>query len=262
MDIEHRGDVLRAIGQGFQYTAYATANRVLKVPLTTEQVCKKYAATWGFNPDPEHVSKGREIGLAVVRATRERLDSGQLPRWLLADAEISADDWISQSRVIPLSSAFKGTDTRGCIALIESYAATAKELVRWSTFETGYALLDNFGIDAKGRVVALDFGELTFDRSVALASVTDQLWARDRGGCKVFEGEVLAEYLSIMERMFTKEMMFFSFIPRPLTHNSIYNFLTVFFFKKRIDSGNPSKLSIIDLVRLYSFCLESRILPS
>ena len=33
----------------------------------------------------------------------------------------------------------------------------------------------------------------------------------------------------------------------------------VFFFRKRIDSGNPSRLSTRDLVRLYSFCFESSL---
>ena len=30
-----------------------------------------------------------------------------------------------------------------------------------------------------------------------------------------------------------------------------------FFFRKRIDSGNPSRLSTKDFIRLYSFCFES-----
>jgi hypothetical protein len=207
MEIQHRAETWRAIGQGFQYTAYATESDVLKVPLTTDQVCRKFEDSWGIKPDREQVAKDREIGQLVVLATREKLNSGLLPRSLLAEAEIDSNGWILQRRVIPIRNAFEVADATDRHKLIENYAVTAKALVYWGAFETGYAILDNFGINAARQVVVLDFGELTFDNSVAMASVRARLWAHDRGGCKVFEGETLIRYLSIMDGTFDERMI-------------------------------------------------------
>ena len=43
-----------------------------------------------------------------------------------------------------------------------------KTLIKHGAYETGFALLDNFGLNSRGETVLLDFGELSFVKSVAV----------------------------------------------------------------------------------------------
>jgi hypothetical protein len=43
-----------------------------------------------------------------------------------------------------------------------------KTLIKHGAYETGFALLDNFGLNSRGETVLLDFGELSFVKAVAV----------------------------------------------------------------------------------------------
>lgn len=91
---------MECIVQGFQYTAYGDQCLVYKVSLSVDQVCYKFRATWGGgSPARERVTHDREAGLAVVRETRAGLESRQLPRALIVDANIDEQLNYEQSRV-------------------------------------------------------------------------------------------------------------------------------------------------------------------
>jgi aminoglycoside/choline kinase family phosphotransferase len=91
--------------------------------------------------------------------------------------------------------------------LVDRYVECVKTLIKHGAYETGFALLDNFGLNSSGQTVLLDFGELTFVKEVALDSAHKQPWATDRGGVKVLEGEVLDYYLSRMNVEITPEFV-------------------------------------------------------
>jgi hypothetical protein len=48
------------------------------------------------------------------------------------------------------------------------YSKLYKTLIKHGAYETGFALLDNFGLNSRGETVLLDFGELSFVKSVAV----------------------------------------------------------------------------------------------
>jgi hypothetical protein len=207
--IEHDGRVMKCIGQGFQYTAYGDDAFVYKIPLSVEQVCDKFRATWGAGAEVnrEQVSRDREAGLAVVRATGDRITSGELPSRLIADASIDSELRYEQSRVLPLRDVFAQSNEDEQKRTIDRYIECAQTLVRHGAYETGFALLDNFGMNSSREIVLLDFGELSFQKEVALESVGKQPWAKDRGGVKVLSGEVLDHYLIRMGTELTPEFV-------------------------------------------------------
>ena len=207
-EITYQGRHMESLGQGFQYTAYGDKTLVYKVSLSVDQVCDKFRATWGGgSPDRERVAHDREAGLAVVRETRDRLESGQLPKALIADANIDEQLNYEQSRVTPLRKVFGQSSLEEQKHLVDRYVECVKTLIKHGTYETGFALLDNFGLNSRGQTVLLDFGELSFVKEVALDSASKQPWANDRGGVKVLEGEVLDYYLSRMRAEITPEFV-------------------------------------------------------
>lgn len=142
-----------------------------------------------------------------MRETRARLESEQLPRALIADANIDEQLNYEQSLVTPLRDVFGQSGLEEKKQLVDRYVECVKILIKHGAYETGFALLDNFGLNSRGEAVLLDFGELSFVKAVAVDSASKQPWANDRGGVKVLEGEVLDYYLSRMRAEITPEFV-------------------------------------------------------
>ncbi len=205
-ELNYEGRDWTAIGQGYQYTAYGTSDEVLKIPLTAEQVHAKFRI-YDAGMTLEQAEEISSNGFIVIRLMKEKLDEQKLPKNIFANPLINSDLSVMQDKVLPLREAFNCADELEKQKLIMQYAQMASDLFQYGAYETGFGLLDNFGLDAKGKIVLLDFGELTFDRNEALSSIRDRKWMDDRGGCKFFDGELLAYYERVMEVFFNERVL-------------------------------------------------------
>ena len=202
--IDYQGKELFAIGQGFQYTVYADDNSVRKIPLTFEQVLERFA-NLGHVPEASQLRKEQEGAMETIRRVGRALTNGELPNERFGNASVDSELVITMDRVIPIASVFKQATLDQQQLTVDRYIDMVLELLDYHLLETGYSMLHNHGVDSKGNPVILDFGEITFDHSVALRSVSRRPWANDRGGVKELQpkSKILSYYLEQMKDRIT-----------------------------------------------------------
>jgi hypothetical protein len=118
------------------------------------------------------VRRARSVADRRAR-TVSGLFSRRIDRALVGNA-VLAGDRILQDRVMPLGDCLaRGDDPRALIDLyINSIHATWGE----GFAETSFNFTVNHGLDAEGRVIVLDVGELTFDREEVRQLIDASFW--------------------------------------------------------------------------------------
>jgi hypothetical protein len=221
---ENRGTFL---GAGGQYTAYdAGEGRVLKWPNSLEEATRILSSMSEMDPQ-EHAYmvvhfRDESVPHVLRLATRyPELSSAMghpmpLPEStftqndirqtssLLGHPRTRSDTGYSQDWVRPLASVFENTSPEETARILEDYANLQLLCWRYGVYDRLYNFAYNNGLDAQGRIVLNDFGEMSFDTTFVAAHVERQNW-RDKYDVQHHLPEALHDtYHGIMESRLTK----------------------------------------------------------
>lgn len=107
----------------------------------------------------------------------------------------------TQDRAIVMEDFFSKNSLDQNKKAIDGYVEFQKKLWSYGLHDTTYKLQTNYGVDARGSVVCIDFGEFVFTKEKALESVLKQKWL-SRQSYKNWKDLELKNYYT--ERMFTE----------------------------------------------------------
>lgn len=201
-----------AFDQAGQVTVYRAGDEVIKIPLTPEQQIDRMRG-YGFTFSLEQARQGYQEGISTIQSMRNRIEEGQFPNALIANAKIAKDSTVRQDLVITFKDAFELADESERLGMLERHGLLLQELIKHGAYETGFAMLSNFGVSFKGQHVALDFGEIIFDRDKALQLTRERPWTGKR---EVLESTIEKHgaisgykqaYLEMMDRYVTAEFI-------------------------------------------------------
>lgn len=107
----------------------------------------------------------------------------------------------TQDKVVIMEDYFLNNNLDENKKVIDGYIEFQKKLWSYGLHDTTYKLQTNYGIDARGSVVCIDFGEFVFTKEKALESVLKQKWL-SRQSYKNWKDLELKNYYT--ERMFAE----------------------------------------------------------
>jgi hypothetical protein len=199
-----------AFKQAGQVTVYRLGSEVIKIPLTPHQQIDRMSG-YGFSFTLEQAQQGYQEGISTIQTMRARIEEKRFPSTLIANAKIAVDSTVRQDLVKTFRDEFEFANYSERLVMLSRHGLLLQELIRYGAFETGFAMLSNFGVSFQGQHVALDFGEIVFDKVKALQVTQERPWAGKR---EVLEStpeqhgaisKYKREYLEMMDHHITTE---------------------------------------------------------
>lgn len=172
---------MKQLGAGWQYIAYDLGNgRVRKYPRhpLAQTVKIGLGLLYGRSLTYSYLRSEQQ------RATRSAQESVHLIQnhvptdalWLFGNPVFDETNSYEQDKVKPLTEVLKRGDAELAVQLFEAYADLLEHMWSYGLSETSFNLMWNAGVDSSGRVVLLDFGELTADKDVVATQIRTQAW--------------------------------------------------------------------------------------
>ncbi|MEO0606479.1 MAG: hypothetical protein AAF211_33945, partial [Myxococcota bacterium] len=154
-------------------------HRVVKRPKSVDEIvatlCTRYPR---FATNPE---RARAEAVAMVEAFhdgRAALRDSTLPRELVGAPRFLADGGYVQRRATVAKDVVRDATTEEATAFLEAYFDLVEELWSHGIHELTGNLMCNGGVDAGGRAILLDFGELSTDPAAIRADLAGRRWER------------------------------------------------------------------------------------
>jgi len=183
---------MKKIGQGLQFNVYENWDKVVKTPTSKFQI-KLKLLLW----TPSYLLQPFELEKEVKRTMKEReevLQEIQDKRFepsLLANAVIRENE-IEQDKVTPLGYYFR--DYKMAKGRIDEYINFIFDCWRNGFSERTYNLTINNGVNSDGKIVLMDFGEITFKKSDVKRAIKTKRWRKSWSFKKDMKKEIRAYY--------------------------------------------------------------------
>ena len=200
------GEEWRAIGGGITFDVFGNGTEVVKVPLSVERLAEELSAC-GADSSAGAAQLCYRANLMRLSVLRRKIDLGKLPAALFGSPEIQRNGWIYQSRMTPLLDALRTETWPGSQRLVDDALAVITELVSWGAFASYVSLPVDFGVDCVGRVRAIGFGGLLFDRESAVKAIAAEPWRQAISGVHMLPTDVRGYFVSRAAEVLTPQLI-------------------------------------------------------
>jgi hypothetical protein len=113
----------------------------------------------------------------------------------------------TQDKVVPLSSAIKNASVEEQKEYYRQYIELVRYLWKFGVHERIFNFALNTGINAQGKIILIDLGELTADKEKALDDIATKRWLRASSYLLIWNKELKKYYRELMEKELTKEVL-------------------------------------------------------
>lgn len=170
---------MELIGKGWQYTVYDLGNgRVLKKCNST--IGAFFIMLYDSFPYIHHpiwdMPRLRQEAKKAVYSSISNIKYVKLEAWMLANPIIHEDFSYEQDLVMPLSTYLNHSSEVEGKTIIDDFANFSVMLVKHSCIDKRFDIGNNFGIDALGRIVLIDLGELCCDIESVHSQIQLRAW--------------------------------------------------------------------------------------
>lgn len=167
------------IKRGAQYSVLPAFGRVYKVPNTERQALNLWAS-WA--PD-EDKSSLRLRALQIIEEGRQATEAMErlcvaypAVRAYLGSPTFYKGGMYSQQKVQTLDSVFARQTHEENVRLLEEYACALLKEWEYGFAEGVFNLTLNNGLNTKGQLVLIDFGEVIFDQAEVKKCIAEKRW--------------------------------------------------------------------------------------
>jgi len=174
---------MNVIAQGAQYKVIDTHDgRVRKIPLTAQE-SQAVVKNWympGEAPAEELAINYPELAIDSYQKVRELLHRYPELEYSFGYPDFENGGVYTQDKVQTLAEALTESSPSENKELIDTYVNLVLFHWRYGLSERVFNCTVNNGVDKAGRMVLLDFGELTFDRQKVSSSIASKRWLQAR----------------------------------------------------------------------------------
>lgn len=197
---------MKLIGKGWQYSVYDIGNgRVLKKSNST--IGAFFIMLYDSFPYIHHplwdMPRLRREAKDAALSSISNIKNKKLDAWMLANPIVNDDLSYEQDMVIPLRAQLERSSEEEGKKIIDDFVDFSVRLVKQSCIDKRFDIGNNFGIDANGRIVLIDLGELCCD----IESVENQIQLRAWDSCSVLSGvprRFRSYFVKAMDETFNK----------------------------------------------------------
>jgi hypothetical protein len=172
---------MKVLGRGWQYTTYDLGNeRVLKrynsIPVGYAHMFKE---CFPFRNDPIWKLPGFYKGCKETALdSLKKIPFAKLEPWMMANPRIlNALDY-EQDKVMPLHDFLPTATTEDGKRTIDSFVDFSLMLVEKNLIDKSFNIANNFALDARGRIVLMDLGELFSTPESIREQIRNRAWAK------------------------------------------------------------------------------------
>ncbi len=172
---------MKLLGRGWQYGVYDLDNgRVVKKYnswITAYAVmlreCFPYTkhSLWKL---PRYYRDCRRMALEFLA----KLEKVNVEPWMLGNPKVLDALDYEQDKVIPLREYLDKATLEEGRETIDKFVAFNKELVGRCVIDKRFNIAKNFGMDAQGRVILTDLGEVCSDKENIMRQIQKRIWTR------------------------------------------------------------------------------------
>ena len=192
---------MKRLGAGWQYAAYDRGNgRVLKRRRHPVPQALKIALGLLY---------GKEFSYKFLRSEQKRVDEHAKNAVLYMQTIPEKDRWIVANPIFMNAGEYeqdKTHDFEGTHGRIDEYMRLIWKMWELGFSETSYNFMLNAGIDAQGRVVLIDFGEITTDKEIVREHIQTKRWLQHYV-FRYFTGEIREYAKQSFETHLTQEKL-------------------------------------------------------
>ena len=154
---------MKVFGRGWQYTTYDLGGgRVLKKYNSLAQAyvvmfadCLRYG-----QPTPLKIPRYHKGCKETAMDSMKKVSNGPLESWMMGNPKVLNSLDYEQDTLTPLHEKLADAGTTEGKKIVDDFVAFNKLLVERSLIDKSFNITKNFGIDAQGKVVLMDLGEL------------------------------------------------------------------------------------------------------
>ncbi len=166
---------------GYQYEVINLGNQVSKRLLTPDESFARFS-THGRQLLPMRkiainaVENGLHSAIGVAALINEYPELSPT----FANPQFKSNGCYIQDKVTVFGEALRNRSTKENKGLIDKYVELSLLHVSYGMMDKVCLLTENCGIDKNGKVVLIDFGEVTFDRQEAIRLARTRRWTRSQ----------------------------------------------------------------------------------
>lgn len=172
---------MKLLGRGWQYSVYENGNgRVIKK--YNNKVVAFWVMFWACFPFRQHPLRSLPNYYRLCREfaqhSLELVKKSHIEPELLGNPTIHDDLSYEQDRAIPLETYFSTCSySEGCV-IIDEFVLLQQKLIKYGLFDKSANIGKNFGLDAAGRVIMIDLGELLSDPEKIQKQIAGKPWLK------------------------------------------------------------------------------------
>lgn len=158
----------KKIGQGLHFKVYDLGDKVKKVPTSREEI-KETLLRWYpcYKSCPVELEEEAERVIGETENTVKELLEREIDLFSLGNPYLE-DGVLFQDKVTPLGTKIKDCvdreDIDGAYEIIDSYIDFILRCWNNSFSEKTYNFTINYGMNSAGKIVLIDFGEISFSK--------------------------------------------------------------------------------------------------
>lgn len=202
---------MKYIGEGYYYRVYEfDRNRVFK---KLQPYWFSFRKIYSLIRERKNASFIKSIIIAhkssigdrkTLSIMKKRLSNSLLP--LFANPSFVGNTLnYTQDKVVIMEDFFSKNNLEQNKKAIDGYIEFQKKLWSYGMHDTTYKLQTNYGIDARGSVACIDFGEFVFTKEKALESILKQKWLSRQSYKNWKDSELKNYYTEKMTATMTEE---------------------------------------------------------
>jgi len=174
-------EAMDSIGKGAQYKVIDTHDgRVRKIPLTLEESREVIAGWYAPRPIPVELTVSKYRQQAILSANKVGDLLGEHPelRASFGNPAFETEGVYTQDKLMTLGQALRAASDTNARQLIDAYARLIVRHWRYGISERVFNCTVNNGVDEKGEIVLLDFGEITSNKDKVIRAIQAKRWLR------------------------------------------------------------------------------------
>lgn len=170
---------MKKIGEGYYYNVYDLANnRVLKRQKSRFRIFLFILFSRKFKPDFFREYKNVLSVIPTLQSLYRRIVESGFNLDLLGRPTFGKGIEYEQDKVITIRKFIKSYSDRETENLIESFIELMHELWKYGMSDEVYNFTINNAVDDNGRVILIDFNEVTFDKAKVESDIKNEIWLR------------------------------------------------------------------------------------
>lgn len=198
---------MKLISTGWQYKIYDLGNnRVRKIKFSgLAQYGKIFFHTPGFPfsiietyRKQKSIRKTEESSNTYIRSVLSHIDDN-----LLGNPTFLNDSDYEQDKVVTIQNYLKNADTREGKRIIDEYVDNIHTFWSYGFSDCAFKIGNNNGVNSRGGVIQIDFGELVTEKARIEKLITNQVWIKDYIGKRLPAGEIRQYHTETLSRRLT-----------------------------------------------------------